>query len=79
MWDGAKEAGGQIGYVNFTDLLVVIGAGSGQTSAGTEWGKKYTINHALGGKNAFYFLTLMSRGKLQTLPLAYDVRNKSHR
>jgi tetratricopeptide (TPR) repeat protein len=39
--------------------------------------KKYPIVHALGGKNVYYFLTLMDRGRLQVLPLAYDVQNKS--
>jgi tetratricopeptide (TPR) repeat protein len=28
----------------------------------------------MGGRNIYYFLTLMERGRLQTLPLAYDVR-----
>lgn len=36
----------------------------------------YPIVQALGGKNVFYFLTPMQRGRLQTLPLAYDVRKK---
>jgi tetratricopeptide (TPR) repeat protein len=36
--------------------------------------KKYLILHALGGKNVYYFLTPLTRGRLQTLPLAYDVR-----
>jgi len=34
------------------------------------------IEHALGGKNVFYFLTPWERGKLQTLPLAYDLNRK---
>ena len=38
--------------------------------------KKYPILHALGGKNVYYFLTPLERGRLQTLPLAYDVRTK---
>ena len=38
--------------------------------------KKYPIEHALGGKNVYYFLTSMDRGRLQTLPVAYDVRAK---
>ena len=33
--------------------------------------------HALGGKNLFYFLTPLERGKLQVLPLAYDTNNGS--
>ncbi len=39
--------------------------------------KKYPIIHALGGKNVFYFLTPMDRGRLQVLPLAYDVLRNS--
>src|SRR5512136_333570 len=39
-------------------------------------GKKYRMEYALGGKNVFYFLTPLDRGRLQTLPVAYDVRKK---
>ncbi len=38
--------------------------------------KKYRIEHALGGKNVYYFLTPFPRGRLQTLPLAYDVKKR---
>jgi tetratricopeptide (TPR) repeat protein len=38
---------------------------------------KYPIDHAMGGKNVYYFLTSMDRGRLQVLPLAYDVQRKS--
>ncbi len=38
--------------------------------------KRYPILHALGGKNVYYFLTPLERGRLQTLPVAYDVRAK---
>jgi len=38
--------------------------------------KKYTIEHVLGGKNVYYFLTPFSKGRLQTLPVAYDVNKK---
>lgn len=37
---------------------------------------KYPIAHALGGKNVFYFLTPLARGRLQVLPVAYDVRRQ---
>lgn len=53
----------------------VIGAGQGwiaERIGGKE--KTYPITYVLGGKNVFYFLTPLGRGKLQTLPLAYDVR-----
>jgi hypothetical protein len=36
--------------------------------------KKYLILHALGGKDVYYFLTPLERGRLQTLPVAYDGR-----
>ncbi len=39
--------------------------------------EKYEMLHALGGKNVYYFLTPMERGRLQVLPVAYDVRKKS--
>jgi tetratricopeptide (TPR) repeat protein len=35
--------------------------------------KKYPILHVLGGKNVYYFLTPLAQGRLQTLPVAYDV------
>ncbi|MBP1732717.1 MAG: Tfp pilus assembly protein PilF [Deltaproteobacteria bacterium] len=38
--------------------------------------KKYKIEHVLGGKNVYYFLTPFPRGRLQTLPLAYDFNKK---
>jgi len=44
--------------------------------SGPEGSKRYPMVHALGGKNVYYFLTPMERGRLQVLPLAYDVRRK---
>jgi len=38
--------------------------------------KKYPILHVLGGKNVYYFLTPLERGRLQTLPVAYEVRTR---
>jgi len=38
--------------------------------------KRYRMEHVLGGKYVYYFLTPMERGRLQVLPLAYDVRKK---
>jgi tetratricopeptide (TPR) repeat protein len=38
--------------------------------------RRYAIEHVMGGKNTFYFLTPMDRGRLQVLPLAYDVQQK---
>ena len=44
---------------------------------GPEGEKKYEIQQVMGGKNVFYFLTPMERGRLQVLPLAYDVNRKT--
>ncbi len=44
--------------------------------SGPKGDRKYRIDHAMGGKNVFYFLTPMEKGRLQVLPLAYDVRRK---
>jgi len=38
--------------------------------------KKYRIEHVMGGKNVYYFLTTLDHGRLQTLPLAYDVNKQ---
>jgi tetratricopeptide (TPR) repeat protein len=38
--------------------------------------RKLDIVHVLGGKNVYYFLTPGDRGRLQTLPIAYDVRRQ---
>jgi tetratricopeptide (TPR) repeat protein len=38
--------------------------------------KKYPIAHVLGGKNVYYFLAPFKKGRLQTLPVAYDVNKK---
>jgi tetratricopeptide (TPR) repeat protein len=43
---------------------------------GPDGKKKYPIEHVLGGKNVYYFLTPLARGRLQVLPVAYDVRKK---
>jgi tetratricopeptide (TPR) repeat protein len=42
-----------------------------------EGDRKYTIEYALGGKNIYYFLTTLERGRLQVMPLAYDVRARA--
>ncbi len=37
----------------------------------------YPITDVLGGKNVYYFLTPLDRGRLQVLPVAFDVRRKA--
>lgn len=43
---------------------------------GPDGSHDYAIEQVLGGKNVYYFLTTLERGRLQTLPLAFDVRNR---
>jgi Tfp pilus assembly protein PilF len=38
--------------------------------------RKLPMLHAMGGKNTFYLLTPFDRGRLQVLPLAYDINEK---
>jgi tetratricopeptide (TPR) repeat protein len=38
--------------------------------------KKYPMEQVIGGKYVYYFLTTLERGKLQTLPVSYDVSKK---
>ena len=35
--------------------------------------KRYEIQHAMGGKNVYFFLTPLERGRLQVLPLSYRI------
>lgn len=43
---------------------------------GPDGEKQYTATFALGGKNIYYFLTPFEKGRLQVLPLAYDLNKK---
>lgn len=48
-----------------------IGEGQGWLlETGPDGTKKYPMEHVLGGKNVFYFLTPLEKGRLQTLPVA---------
>jgi tetratricopeptide (TPR) repeat protein len=46
------------------------------TESDADGSKRYPIQHVLGGKNVYYFLTSLERGRLQTLPVAYDALKK---
>lgn len=48
-------------------------SGSGATLRDAS-GARYRLVDALGGKNVYYFLTPLDRGRLQVAPVAYDVR-----
>jgi Tfp pilus assembly protein PilF len=39
--------------------------------------RRLPMQQAMGGKNTYYFLTPMERGRLQVLPLAFDIQKKS--
>ncbi|MEW6747540.1 MAG: tetratricopeptide repeat protein [Planctomycetota bacterium] len=51
----------------------VLERGPGLTPAGE---REHAIQQVLGGKNVYYFLTPLERGRLQVLPVAFDVRAK---
>jgi Flp pilus assembly protein TadD len=40
---------------------------------GPDGTQRYRVEHALGGKNVYYFLAQTERGRLQVIPLAFDV------
>lgn len=46
------------------------------SETGPKGTKHYKIEHVLGGKNVFYFLSPFPKGRLQTLPVAYDVNKR---
>lgn len=66
----------EIGGVKFIIELNASGGVLHETgSDGTK--KTYPVLHALGGKNVYFFLVPLEKGKLQTAPLAYNVHTKS--
>ncbi len=64
--------------VRGSTYLAQVGPGQGWMLEKRPDGKesRLPIKYALGGKNIYYFLTPLERGRLQTLPLAYDVHLK---
>jgi len=50
--------------------------GGFMTERGPKGTKTYRIEHVMGGKNIFYFLTTLEKGRLQTMPVAYDMNRK---
>ena len=56
--------------------LAEIGPGYVRETGADGKQRQYRMEYALGGKNVFYFLTPLDKGRLQILPVAYDVRKK---
>ncbi len=54
--------------------LDVDAEGGWLLESGLEGTRRYRVEHALGGKNVYYFLAQTERGRLQVIPLAFDVR-----
>ncbi len=52
---------------------IIDGAAAHVLETGPDGEKRYPIEHAMGGKNVYYFLTPLERGRLQVLPVAFDV------
>jgi tetratricopeptide (TPR) repeat protein len=61
---------------NFRYRADIAGKSGWVIEQGPQGEKKYRIEHVMGGKNVYYFLTALDRGRLQTLPVAYDVNEK---
>jgi len=60
-----------IGEVAYRAVLDETGGHVSEQGPGGE--KRYPMVHALGGKNVYYFLTPLERGRLQVLPVAFDL------
>ena len=55
---------------------VLLDDGGGSVLAEEPEGRSsYPIEYALGGKNVYYFLTSLPQGRLQVLPVAFDVKS----
>jgi tetratricopeptide (TPR) repeat protein len=54
----------------------IQGAGAWVVEEGPQGEKGYPMEQALGGKNVYYFLTPLTKGRFQVLPVAYDVRQR---
>ena len=64
----------QVGESRYLPVMTSGGASVREISPrGT---RDYPMIHAMGGKNVYYFLTPLERGRLQVLPVAYDVRRQ---
>lgn len=65
---GPMEIEGQTYEIMYEDSLMVM-----LEKEGDRLLKKYPVQWALGGPNVYTFLVPLDKGKLQTIPLAYDM------
>jgi tetratricopeptide (TPR) repeat protein len=66
----------EIGNVKF--IIELNAAGGVMRETGPDGVKKtYPVLHALGGKNVYFFLVPLEKGKLQVAPVAYHVHKKT--
>ncbi|UCC75063.1 MAG: tetratricopeptide repeat protein [Gemmatimonadota bacterium] len=65
---------GEIAIGDYRYRVELGGEAGSLREDGPEGRREYRIEHAMGGKNVYFFLTRLERGRLQVLPLAYDVR-----
>jgi tetratricopeptide (TPR) repeat protein len=56
--------------------VVIEGSAGFVEERGPKGTRRLPMAQVLGGKNAYYFLTPMDRGRLQVLPLGYDVQQQ---
>ena len=66
-----------IEYGNFTYQANIEKGAGWVVEKGPEGQKKYPIIHAMGGKNVYFFLASLDKGRLQVLPVSYDVNEKN--
>ena len=68
---------GDIAIGKFRYRAELTASGGCIREIGPQGQRKYPIVHVMGGKNVYYLLTPLARGRLQVLPLAYDVHKKA--
>ena len=64
--------------IGASSFLIQLNGAGGDLVQITDSGetKIFPILHALGGKNVYYFLVPLDKGKLQVAPLAYNIHTK---
>ena len=77
---GRRLAGGAEGPVTVGERayrFVAEGDEGFVVGTGTGGETRHPVAHVMGGKNVFFLLTPLERGRLQVLPIAYDVRRQT--